>query len=81
MNDAKILEKFTADAAVKLDAQMHAVMTAQTLASPRPTCLRVRADGSLEVVELYDDGKIIEPPKPCPNCGPVHPCSKHFVCT
>ena len=46
----------------------------------RQTALRLRGR-SFETVEIGDDGKVIEPPRPCPKCGPVLACSEHFVCT
>lgn len=36
---------------------------------PRPTALRLTPSGGFEVVELRDDGSIIEPSKPCRKCG------------
>lgn len=48
-----------------------------TFASPRPTALRIKPAGTFEVVEIHDDGSIIEPAKPCPRCGPMFLCSKH----
>jgi hypothetical protein len=47
--------------------------------SPRPTALRLTASGGFEVVEIDDNGKVIEPPKPCPKCGPVLLCSEHMT--
>lgn len=46
----------------------------------RQTALRVRGR-AFETVELDDSGRVIEPPRPCPRCGPVLACSEHFVCT
>ncbi len=46
---------------------------------PRPTALRLKPSGVLEVVEIHEDGSIIEPPKPCPKCGPVLLCSEHMA--
>jgi hypothetical protein len=42
------------------------------------TALRHR-NGSFEVVELNDDGFVIEPAPRCPFCGPVMLCSKHMA--
>jgi hypothetical protein len=49
--------------------------------SPRPTALRLTPGGALEVVEIDDAGEIIEPPRPCPKCGPVLLCSEHMPWT
>lgn len=46
---------------------------------PRPTSLRLTPSGGLEVVELRDDGSIIEPPKRCFKCGPVLLCAEHMA--
>lgn len=46
---------------------------------PQPTALRLTASGSFEVVELRDDGSIVEPAKRCPMCGPMLLCSKHMA--
>ncbi|MFZ4534315.1 MAG: hypothetical protein ACOYOJ_21225, partial [Alsobacter sp.] len=61
----------------KLLQQLSAKMTEDAMAllcgggAPQPmTALRLTASGGFEVVELRDDGSIIEPPKRCPRCGP-----------
>ncbi len=42
------------------------------------TALRARGNG-FEVIEIDDAGKIIEPPRPCPRCGPVLLCAEHMA--
>lgn len=59
--DAALEKLLAAEMSALIGAQMHAALTIGMLTSPRPTCLRMRADGSLEVVELDDAGKIVEP--------------------
>lgn len=46
---------------------------------PQPTALRLTPSGGFEVVEIRDDGSVIEPPKRCPKCGPVLLCSEHMA--
>lgn len=60
------------------DEMMAALCGANAFKAPRPTALRVTPGGSFEVVEMRDDGSIIEPPKPCPRCGPILLCSEHM---
>lgn len=52
---------------------------ASAFKKPQPTALRLTPSGNFEVVELRDDGSIIEPPKPCPRCGPVLLCPEHMA--
>lgn len=61
------------------DEMMTALCGANAFKSPRPTALRLKASGGFEVVEMYEDGSIIEPPKPCPKCGPVLLCAEHMA--
>lgn len=60
------------------DDMMAALLGANAFKKPRPTALRVTPSGSFEVVEIGDDGNIIEPPKPCPKCGPILLCPEHM---
>lgn len=46
---------------------------------PHPTALRLTPSGRFEVVELRDDGSIIELPKRCPKCGPILLCAEHMA--
>lgn len=46
---------------------------------PHPTALRLTPSGGFEVVELQEDGSIIEPPKRCPKCGPILLCAEHMA--
>lgn len=46
---------------------------------PQPTALRMTPSGGFEVVELRDDGNIIEPPRRCPKCGPLLLCAEHMA--
>lgn len=66
--------------AEKMDAALMKAALGHTPKKQRQTALRVRGR-SFETVDLDDAGKVIEPPRPCPNCGPVFACAKHFVCT
>lgn len=64
----------------KAAAKMEASMMEMAFGIPRKqpqTALRMRG-GRLESVELDDSGKIIESPKPCPDCGPILLCLKHM---
>ncbi len=44
----------------------------------RQTALACRG-GAFVSLEVGDDGKVIEPPKPCPKCGPVLLCAEHMA--
>jgi len=61
------------------DDMMAALLGANAFQQPRPTALRLTRSGAFEVVEIADDGSIIEPPKPCPKCGPVLLCAEHMA--
>lgn len=61
------------------DDMMHVLCGSGAFKSPRPTALRLTPWGEIEVVELLDDGSIIEPPKPCPKCGPILLCAEHMA--
>lgn len=61
------------------DEMMAALTGGGAFTKPRPTALRLTPWGTLEVVELHDDGSIIEPPRPCPKCGPVLLCPEHMA--
>src|SRR4051812_2263160 len=61
------------------DDAMAVLCGANAFKSPRPTALRLNASGGFEVVEIHDDGSIIEPPKPCPRCGPILLCAEHMA--
>jgi ribosomal protein S27AE len=61
------------------DDMMSALYGSGAFKSPRPTAVRLTPSGAIEVVELQDDGSIIEPPKPCPKCGPVLLCAEHMA--
>ena len=61
------------------DEMMLALCGSGAFESPRPTALRLTPSGAIEVVELRDDGSIIEPPKRCPKCGPVLLCTEHMA--
>lgn len=63
------------------DDMMSALVGAGAFNKPQPTALRLTASGGFEVVELRDDGSIIEPPKRCPKCGPILLCSEHMRIT
>jgi hypothetical protein len=58
---------------------MAALCGAGAFTSPRPTALRLTPWGSFEVVDLADDGSVIEPPKRCPKCGPLLLCAEHMA--
>lgn len=64
----------------KMDAALMKAAFGPTVKKRRPTALRLRGR-SFETVEIDDAGNVIEPPRPCPKCGPVLLCSEHFVCT
>ncbi len=75
--DIDRLERWMSRAAKKMaDDMMAALCGANAFTKQRPTALRLKPCGGFEVVELYEDGSIIEPPKPCPRCGPVLMCSE-----
>jgi hypothetical protein len=59
------------------DDTMEMLCSSGAFESPRPTALRLTPGGAFEVVELYDDGTVIDPPKPCPKCGTLL-CSEHM---
>lgn len=44
---------------------------------PQPTTALRHRNGHFETVEIDAAGNIIEPPKPCPRCGPVLACPEH----
>jgi len=46
----------------------------------RQTALRASGN-TLEVVEIDDTGKIIEPKPKCPKCGPILLCLEHCAIT
>lgn len=58
---------------------MAVLLGSNAFKGPQPTALRLTPSGALEVVELRDDGSIIEPPKRCPRCGPVLLCAEHMA--
>ena len=60
------------------DEAWSALCGANAFKKPQPTALRLTASGGFEVVELRDDGSIIEPPKRCWKCGPVLLCAEHM---
>ena len=65
----------------RLSAQMEAELFAAICgpaSKPRPTALRVRGNW-FETVELDESGNVIEPPRPCPHCGPVLLCAFHMT--
>lgn len=73
-------ERIIRDAAKKMaDEMMDTLIGAGAFQKPRPTAIRVTPDGRFEVVELYDDGSVVEPPKRCPKCGPVLLCAEHMA--
>ncbi len=61
------------------DDMMDALLGSGAFKKPHPTALRLTPSGGFEVVELRDDGSIIEPPKPCPKCGPILLCAEHMA--
>mgnify|MGYP001598406465 CR=1 FL=1 len=61
------------------DDMMAALCGSGVFKSPPPTALRLTPSGAIEVVELRDDGSIIEPPKRCPKCGPFLLCAEHMA--
>lgn len=61
------------------DNMMTALIGSGAFTSPRPTAIRLTSWGAFEVVDIADDGSIIEPPKRCPMCGPILLCSKHMA--
>lgn len=61
------------------DDMMSALYGSGAFKSPRPTALRLTPSGRIEVVELADDGSVIEPAKRCPKCGPVLLCAEHMA--
>lgn len=65
-------------AAKMTDDMMSVLLGSGAFTKPHATALRVTPSGNFEVVELRDDGSIIEPPRPCPRCGPVLLCSEHM---
>lgn len=72
-------ERIIQQAAQKLsDEAMVLLARSGAFQKPQPTALRLTPSGGFEVVELRDDGSIIEPPKRCPKCGPVFACSEHI---
>lgn len=72
-------ERILQEAASRMaDDMMEALCGSGAFQKPRPTALRLTPGGAFEVVELSDDGSIIEPPKPCPRCGPILLCSDHL---
>lgn len=72
-------ERILQDLAKKMaDEAMELMLGSGAFQEPRPTALRLTPSGRLEVVEIHEDGSIIEPPKPCPKCGPVLLCRDHM---
>lgn len=59
-------------AAKMTDDMMAALLGAGAFRKSQPTALRLTDSGGFEVVELRDDGSVIEP---CRKCGPVLLCS------
>lgn len=70
MNDA--LRK----AAAKMEVSMMELMFGVPKKQPQ-TALRMRGR-TFESVDLDADGKVIELPKRCPDCGPILLCLKHM---
>lgn len=71
-------ERFLQAASEKVADDMWSVLfDSGAFQEPRPTALRLTASGGFEVVELHDDGSIIEPPKRCPKCSIVL-CTEHI---
>lgn len=70
----RILQRLAQEMA---DEQMAILCGLGAFNKSRPTALRLTPSGSFEVVELHDDGSIIEPPQRCPKCGPVLLCAQH----
>lgn len=60
----RVAQKMTEDA-------MELLSGGGAFQKPQPTALRLTPSGRFEVVELRDDGSIIEPPQRCPQ---VRPC-------
>lgn len=71
----QVLQQFAKKMA---DEAMAVLCGSSAFKKPQPTALRLTPSGGFEVVELRDDGSIIEPPKPCPRCGPFLLCSEHL---
>jgi hypothetical protein len=61
------------------DDMMAVLLGSGAFTKPQPTALRLTSWGTFEVVELRDDGSIIETPKPCPRCGPFLLCPEHMA--
>ena len=61
------------------DEAMAVLLGSNAFKKPQPTALRLTPSGGFEVVELRDDGSIIEPPKRCPKCGPILLCAEHMA--
>jgi hypothetical protein len=61
------------------DDMMSVLCGSGAFSKPQPTALRLTPSGRFEVVELRDDGSIIEPPKRCPKCGPILLCAEHMA--
>lgn len=80
--DEEECERILQRAAQKIaDEAMELLCGAGAFKKPQPTALRLTPSGGIEVVELREDGSVIEPPKRCPKCGPILLCSEHMTIT
>lgn len=71
-------ERLLQHAAEKLaDRAMTLLSGSGAFEKPQPTALRLTASRRLEIVELREDGGVVELPRRCPRCGPFFSCAKH----
>lgn len=70
------------DDVAKLMSDLVDKLMAQAIGVPptpnKMTVLRY-VGGRFESREIDDNGEIIEPPRPCPKCGPVLLCAEHMA--